>query len=185
MPQQRYHHPILVSAKVDRIREGLGEDAAEVLVNSSVSLREPHDFGKLCAKRGQKSVAQLTSSFFVIPSRRGIDVVPDFWKNANLFHPRRAFTNASNCSIVIAREGSRSKRSHRESSSRFSASLTSGSSVDSPIDCHKTSTSMSFSLTGSAWSLRSSFEFMVGVSVPAFGIQVPDSRQRAFTLPVS
>jgi hypothetical protein len=37
---------------------------------------------------------------------------------------------------------------------------------------------MSFSLTGSAWSLRSSFEFMIGVSVPAFGIQVPDSRQR-------
>ena len=164
MPQQRHHHPILVSAKVNRIREGLGEDAAEVLVNPSVSLREPDDFGKLCAKRGQKSIPKLTSSFFVIPSRRVIDVVPDFWKDANLFHPRRAFTKASNCSIVSAREGSRSKRSHRESSSFFSASLTLGSSLDSPIDCHKTSTNMSFSPTGSAWSLRRSAGFMAELS---------------------
>lgn len=39
--------------------------------------------------------------------------------------PRLASINARNCSIVSARDGSRSKRSHRISNSRFSASVTS------------------------------------------------------------
>lgn len=39
--------------------------------------------------------------------------------------PRLASINARNCSIVSARDGSRSKRSHRASNSRFSASVTS------------------------------------------------------------
>lgn len=39
--------------------------------------------------------------------------------------PRLASIKARNCSIVSARDGSRSKRSHRASNSRFSASLTS------------------------------------------------------------
>ena len=36
MPQQRHYNPVLMYAKVDRIREGLGEDAAELLVNFAV-----------------------------------------------------------------------------------------------------------------------------------------------------
>jgi len=39
VPQQRDNHPILVSAKINRIREGLGEDAAEILVKLSVVSR--------------------------------------------------------------------------------------------------------------------------------------------------
>ena len=39
--------------------------------------------------------------------------------------PRLASIKARNCSIVSARDGSRSKRSHRASNSHFSASLTS------------------------------------------------------------
>jgi hypothetical protein len=39
--------------------------------------------------------------------------------------PRLASINTRNCSIVSARDGSRSKRSHRASNSRFSASVTS------------------------------------------------------------
>lgn len=39
--------------------------------------------------------------------------------------PRLASIKARNCSIVSARDGSRSKRSHRAFNSRFSASLTS------------------------------------------------------------
>ena len=39
--------------------------------------------------------------------------------------PRLASIKARNCSIVSARDGSRSKRCHRASNSRFSASLTS------------------------------------------------------------
>ncbi len=176
MPQQRHHHPILMNAKIDRIREGLGEDAAELLVGLPMRSCQFCDWVQLSIERSSKSVTKFLSSLFIIPRNGLIKVIPDFWKHTQRLHPRLALTRARNCSSVSARDGSRSNRAQRESSSFFSASLTSGSSLDSPMDCQSTSTSMSFSLTGSAWSLRSSFGVMAELSGPAFGIQVPDLR---------
>ncbi len=90
MPNQRHHHPIILNAKIDRIGEGFGEDTAEFLVNFTVGSREANDLGQLSPEGGQKSVAQLAPAHLVIPSHRIINVVPDFRKNAKLFHPRLA-----------------------------------------------------------------------------------------------
>ena len=166
MPQQRHNHPVLMNAKVDRIREGLGEDATELRVNFAVRSGKTDNLPQLSAERCQISVAQLAPAFFVIPRRRFISVFPSFREDAKLFHPRLAFTKASNCSSVSARKGSRSNRAQRESSSRFSASLTSSSSLASPMDCQSTSTMSSFSLTGSACNLRTSAGFMMHLSKP-------------------
>ena len=171
MPQQSYHHPFLLNAKVDRIWKRLGEDAAEFFINFAVGFSQFCDGVQLGIERSDKSVAKFLSSPLIIPGSGFIKVVPDFWKHMQQLHPRLAFTSARNCSRVSALEGSRSNRAQRESSSFFSASLISGSSFDSPIDCHKTSTSISFSHTGSAWSLRRSAAVMEPVSNSVAQIQ--------------
>ena len=182
VPKQGDNHPFMMNAEVDRIREGLGEDSAEVFVNLAVGSSQFGDRLQLAIERRSKSVAEFLAPLFIIPRNCLIKVVPDFRKHTQLLHPRLAFTKARNCSSVSAREGSCSKRSQRESSSRFSASLTSGSSVDWPIDCHSTSTSMSFSPTGSDWSLRSSAGFTKTLSNSAASHSSPDSALRASVL---
>jgi hypothetical protein len=88
MPQQRHHHLILMNAKIDRIREGLGENAAELLVNFGIRSGKADDFRKLSSKRRQESVAQFAPAFLVIPRRRFISVFPSLREDAKLFHPR-------------------------------------------------------------------------------------------------
>lgn len=171
MPKQRHHHPVILNAKVDRIREWFGENSAELFVNQPMGSCETEDFRQLRSESSHKTTAQITPTYSIMPGSSIVDIIPDFWKNADLFHPCLALTSASNCSSVRAREGSRSNRAQRESSSRFSGSLTCGSFMDSPMDCHSASTSSSFSPTGSAWSLRSSLSLMAEVSRPAAILQ--------------
>jgi len=171
MPKQRYHHPVIFDAKIDRIREGLGEDAAELFVYQPVGSCLCSNRLQLSVKSSRQFVANFFASLLIIPFDCLIKVVPNFGKYSKLLHPRFALTSARNCSSVSAREGSRSNLAQRESSSRFSASLTFGSFMDSPMDCHSASTICSFSLTGRAWSLLRSLAFMAKLSCSAAFLQ--------------
>jgi len=173
MPKQCHHHPVRMNAKIDRIREGLGEDTAELLVNQPVGSGIFLNFRQLSAKRHQELVTKLLAAASVIPFCPFVGIFPDFRQNAQSLHLRLAFINASNCSSVSARDGSRSNRAHRSSSPRFSASLTSIASLASPMDCQISSTMRSFSRTGSAYTWGKSARVMAPLSRQSLSFQPP------------